>query len=387
MKVRNKLILTVVCLVIALSGIGCISQEHESPKSPPIPSYHLLLSEGMLPTGWATDSCEPTCDESNGTWQATRSFYYRGGSGHIIQEVRWYESEETAVEAFRDHLEVDFRKSHRLPSSEFRTPDNLLYRSKVLNEYLVACGIDVVSICRALMQYDGYLISFYVTTDEGDASTGITIRQLDCILENWESHFIQAMGIYNTSYKDPNNMVDLGVPASPTIPSSVSGSSPLLDSPDYEVRISALRALIANQEENTDIVVSELVQGLQDPVPDVRLVAIAGLRNKHYGMQDPVSGLVQILATDPSYVVRYSAAEALGEIGNLTTVPYLAQSLSDPEIAVQRHSAEAIIKLLKSSKSLAGSVIPHHGSLDGVVDDVSKWWLAEGQYLDWSRLE
>jgi len=83
-----------------------------------------------------------------------------------------------------------------------------------------------------------------------------------------------------------------------------------------------------------------LIGGLADPLEEVRLAAVRGVRQL-----DPtaaVAELSELLLEDSVWEIRVQAARALGATGDPTVLPVLEQALSDPNEFVRAAAAHAL---------------------------------------------
>lgn len=118
----------------------------------------------------------------------------------------------------------------------------------------------------------------------------------------------------------------------------------LVDSPHWEVRRAALRALRRIAPAH-DITITRSIRRTSDPEPLVRLEALAALggqRARHDRLT--LEALERRLRTDDEGAVRAEAARALERMGTRASaaLPLLARGLMDPDGATRRAAARAI---------------------------------------------
>ena len=113
----------------------------------------------------------------------------------------------------------------------------------------------------------------------------------------------------------------------------------LLNDPDAEVRMEALKAL---RELDAWEAVEEVIGLLKDQDPDVRSEAIVVLAFWH--ATDSLPGLV-VLLRDSDTRVRLDAAESLGWMGNRETIPPLAALLQDPDKWIRITACRALSRI------------------------------------------
>ncbi len=121
---------------------------------------------------------------------------------------------------------------------------------------------------------------------------------------------------------------------------------PLLQEKDPLVRRSAVDALA---HFNTEEVRRALRRMLHDPDPSVRRNAIDAIAR----LSDPAAIDALILALDPQneFWVRYSAAEALGIVGDHRAVPPLIEASRDPRPLLRR-AVVSSLGLLRDSRAI-----------------------------------
>jgi len=113
-----------------------------------------------------------------------------------------------------------------------------------------------------------------------------------------------------------------------------------LQDPDPVIRMHAVRGLAANPSGN-----KLLAAAAADSHPAVRLAA-AGIVKP-----DPArTAILGKLLTDPAPAVRAAAARSLGAAGSNGAAELLCGALADPEIAVRRSVAAALIRLKPAKK-------------------------------------
>ena len=85
--------------------------------------------------------------------------------------------------------------------------------------------------------------------------------------------------------------------------------------------------------------VAGLARGLRDPIEDVRLAVVRGLRRLDPGYA--LAELSRLAIEDPSFEVRVQAVGALGETGSPEAWPVLEQALADENEFVRAATAHA----------------------------------------------
>ncbi len=121
----------------------------------------------------------------------------------------------------------------------------------------------------------------------------------------------------------------------------------LLSSPDDVVKFTAIQALGELGKENKQQVGSELIKLLTHPEEIVRSEAIDALGI--LGYSPAVQSVRSALQNDSSALVRASAAETLGDLGDSSVLNDLELSLDDPDESVRAYAVNSFGLLAKSS--------------------------------------
>jgi HEAT repeat protein len=118
---------------------------------------------------------------------------------------------------------------------------------------------------------------------------------------------------------------------------SVLALTPLLEHPSADVRIETIRALSAI---GGRVPMDPLTQALADKDAVVRQTAVEALG----GLGQPMASifLAQTLKSDPSPAIRAAAAESLGKTAARAAVEPLVAGLTDPDLGVRQKSARAL---------------------------------------------
>lgn len=131
----------------------------------------------------------------------------------------------------------------------------------------------------------------------------------------------------------------------------------LVADPDPRARQTAARAL---EELGGEAAAAGLALGLDDPMKDVRLAAITGLRNLDPGRAKPT--LARLLLEDAAWEIRVQAAGALGLTGDPAMIPLLENARDDESHQVQQAAANAIKRLGGTVAATGGDSIATDGS-------------------------
>jgi HEAT repeat protein len=108
-----------------------------------------------------------------------------------------------------------------------------------------------------------------------------------------------------------------------------------------------------------------LVQGLSDPIEQVRLAAVRGVREL-----DPAfatADLARLVLEDPMYEIRVQAARGLGTTGDPEVLKILENALEDPNEFVRAAAANAI-RVHTSVRQRGGAGAAGEGSAPGSRD-------------------
>lgn len=172
----------------------------------------------------------------------------------------------------------------------------------------------------------------------------------------------------------------------PTPPTTLPELIASLTSDNDVARIVAAKVL-ADMGPKAEPAVFALIQNLSyQGNSEVRESAARALGAIGPAAKSAVPQLTRLLLTD--FVnVQSAAAVALGQIGDTSAVPALAQGLNDRYIEVSIDSAESIAILANqefpdfnsTSYSLDENGVPL------IVKAAQEWWRHEGQYRNWSQ--
>jgi hypothetical protein len=174
----------------------------------------------------------------------------------------------------------------------------------------------------------------------------------------------------------------------PTPPATIPEMIDTAQSPDYEVRVSAISAL-GNLGPEAEPAVPTLVAALSDSVSEVRAMAAYALGDIGPVAATAVPELVKTLQADGAGHVRTAAAAALGQLDDTSAVPVLAGILYEENagLSLQIRAAQSLAYLTENTftDSEPG---PQGLSLadDGkplLLLDARDWWENEGQYQEW----
>ena len=205
------LIWLVLCLGTA--GLACTAPMplgYDPDPAPGVPTSALLLTAEAFPEGWSVDPCNG-CEENG---ESYRTFGVPDKPGHVDQQVSYYSSDGEAEKAFRTYRASDLTEAThevRRPSTVLRRPPDITYRSPIADEQYLACGVDVVPICRAGLRYGNYFVYFYFRLksryyydylepeEVGNKASfdraGLTLSVVEAVLRAMDAHYAELFGV------------------------------------------------------------------------------------------------------------------------------------------------------------------------------------------------
>jgi HEAT repeat protein len=168
----------------------------------------------------------------------------------------------------------------------------------------------------------------------------------------------------------------------PTLPSTLDELIASLSSDDDEARIVAMRGL-SQVEAEASSVVPLLINNLDHENSEVRRVAVVTLGEIGPAAFPAIPQLIGMLSSDPNINIRRIIPQTLGNIGEKTVVPELAEALYSEDDLVAINAAETIAALAGEEFISSGSEINDAG-VPKIVADAREWWKTEGQFEDWT---
>ena len=111
----------------------------------------------------------------------------------------------------------------------------------------------------------------------------------------------------------------------------------LQEDPDPRARQTSAEALTVLGGEQALV---GLMQGLTDPMKEVRLAVVRGVRE--LGPSRATAAIARLLLEDPDWEIRVQAAGALGAAGDRQMVPVLLRALEDENDFVRSAAANAL---------------------------------------------
>ncbi len=112
-----------------------------------------------------------------------------------------------------------------------------------------------------------------------------------------------------------------------------------------------------------DAAADGLILGLDDPMKDVRLAAVTGLRRI-----DPARGkekLARLLLEDATWEVRVQAAGALGATGDRAMIPILNTAVTGDEVELVQDAARNAVARIEVLSSGGGAAPPSRDAAGG----------------------
>jgi hypothetical protein len=176
-------------------------------------------------------------------------------------------------------------------------------------------------------------------------------------------------------------------PPPPTPPSTIPELIDVLMG-DYgdEARIGAAYALGEMGEKATPAIPALIKNLFHDGPYEVRLQAAWALGEIGPNAQSSVPMLIAVMFKDFVHV-RRAAAEALGKIGDVSTIPALVQALDDEHSFVGIYAAESIAILANQDfpeVGASGFTLDENG-VPLIVKAAKLWWEQNGQFQDWTN--
>jgi hypothetical protein len=161
--------LGVFSLVTGLNmGCSFVNTPHHSIQLPLPPARDLLLDLSYLPDGWEQPQGLTYLDRKGKGGVTSSEGYWERVSppAGISQEVYAYGNVDDALDSFANLRELVFLTSSRQNSAPYLPPPEIKYQSSIADEYYLACGVDEVLICRALLRYRSYVIVLFMPSNE-----------------------------------------------------------------------------------------------------------------------------------------------------------------------------------------------------------------------------
>jgi hypothetical protein len=174
----------------------------------------------------------------------------------------------------------------------------------------------------------------------------------------------------------------------PTALSTVPELITSLSNPDYRVRLSSIYAL-GNMGASAEPAIPALIIALSDDIGDVRIASTYALGKIGPAAASAVPTLVQVLRSNKYEAEAVAAAKSLGEIGDVSAVPALADVLFDQNahISLCIEASRAIARLTgvqfpDSEPESRGYKLDDEGK-PLLVIAAQEWWESEGRYMEW----
>lgn len=200
-------------LCLAAAGLACtitIPLGTDSDPAPAVPTSDLLLPVEAFPDGWSIELCN-RCEENG---ESYRIFDVSGKPGHVIQHVFYFADGGEAEKKFRTYRASDLvEATHEVaqPSTVLRRPPDITYGSPIADQQYLACGVDIMPICRAGLRYGNYFVYFYLQLkrsyyydylepDEvGNKASydtaGLTLSEVETVLRAMDEHYAELFGV------------------------------------------------------------------------------------------------------------------------------------------------------------------------------------------------
>jgi hypothetical protein len=199
---HRKLSQTWPLVLLCLFGVGCQSPNNFLRQTTPLPGWrsptdYLFLTEDDLPEGWQSNSPVPTA-EPDPTINANAREWYQVGSSITVYQIIWrsYTIEDAQVH-YLDRYKNEFRVPQPpIPAyrhyCEFTPPVEITFRSKVANEFYLACGSLDISYCEVLARYRNYVTILRIDAKldcNNDSQEGLPYSEIEKIIRAMDSRF------------------------------------------------------------------------------------------------------------------------------------------------------------------------------------------------------
>jgi hypothetical protein len=173
-------------------------------------------------------------------------------------------------------------------------------------------------------------------------------------------------------------------PSSTPLPSDLSSLVSILLGNNDEARIGAAR-LIPSFGLEASIAVPALTQNLYYQNSDVRSTVAETLGKLGPASRPSIPVLIVTLLSDDAIEPRRNAAIALQEIGDLSSIPALAQCLNDSDEGVKIMCAKAIARIAQEEFPDTNSTGYQYDAkgIPLIVNAAKDWWERKGRYKDW----
>jgi HEAT repeat protein len=171
----------------------------------------------------------------------------------------------------------------------------------------------------------------------------------------------------------------------PTPPSTLPELIEVLTSQNAEARIGAAHVL-SDMGPEAKPAIAALIENLSyQESYEVRMAVAETLGSIGPEAKAAIPALTTVLLND-FVQVRRASAVALGQIGDVSTLPVLAKALYDKDTITSIDAAESMEKLSRR-KLLDADVSVRYLQENGIPKIVLAariWWEQEGQYQDWT---
>lgn len=173
------------------------------------------------------------------------------------------------------------------------------------------------------------------------------------------------------------------VQTGPTAPGTLPELITVLETEDSAgARVAALAAL-ARMGPDAASAVPAIIGSLDYDNSEVRRRAVVALGAIGPEAEAAVPMLVNMLSNDPSINVRLDIPDTLSQIGEISAVPGLAETLYDDDPFLAVEAAEALASLANQGFGDLGAEDNEEG-VSMIVAAAIEWWEEEGRFQDWT---
>jgi len=195
-KALSLTLVSVFC--VSCNSLFAITRAHSTPLpgwDSPIDDLFLTLDD--LPAGWQSKSAIPIT-KADPTINVNSRDWYQVGSSISVYQIIWRASTiENAQTRYVDRIENEFRTPQTpVPSyrtfSEFTTPSEISFRSKVADEFYVVCGWSDLSYCEVVARYRNYVTILRMDAKsqcENKTAEGLSYSEIGKIIMAMDGHF------------------------------------------------------------------------------------------------------------------------------------------------------------------------------------------------------
>lgn len=170
----------------------------------------LLLEDRDFPEGWARMRDHPVGSLTDASINHVyRSWWDREQGEGITEQAIWRAySIEDAMRKYQELLQNPLLTARYTPSPdeyyiEFKIPSDIVYKSLLADESLIACGRRIWEFCDVIIRYKNYIVEIRIdleTNYGGYISHGLTNDEIERVLAAVDGKF----AFFFSSYPAPS---------------------------------------------------------------------------------------------------------------------------------------------------------------------------------------